>query len=408
MVQALTRLVSPRVLFNPTKTVTEFVADFKMVLNCHRERTFLLNQQPHLTNWLPIAVPLDRWLLWPAPVSGRLPRTQPPPPTKTGAGTPIPHSPHPPPPPCQFGYYPAALGSFGLFWIFFKFYDSLSGWNVPPSHIMSKARTLRKFPQLVDRIKYCVVFYEGQHNDARTNVALALTAAAHGATVANHAAMTQLITDDRGKAVGVRVRDLTSRPGGVYGGAEGVGTGGGVGGAAGRGSEVKSTDASSMDDGPVDEFEVRGKSVVFCGGPFTDDLRRLEAGEEAAEVKPVVTGASGIHVVNIRIPACTAARPHARSHSATAMRCRCSRTTTPRRTWVWSTWPPGERAAEARVSTQCARPPPLPQPPLHPTSDGRFLFFLPWLGHTIVGTTDSKCDKPTMVSKSVRLGTMQP
>ena len=71
------------------------MGDFKMVLNCHRERTFLLTQQPHLTNWLPIAVPLDRWLLWPAP----------------------------------FGYYPAALGSFGLFWAFFKFYDSLSGWN---------------------------------------------------------------------------------------------------------------------------------------------------------------------------------------------------------------------------------------------------------------------------------------
>ena len=29
------------------------------------------------------------------------------------------------------------------------------------------------------------------------------------------------------------------------------------------------------------------------------------------------------------------------------------------------------------------------------TSDGRFLFFLPWLGHTIVGTTDRKED-PTM------------
>ena len=29
------------------------------------------------------------------------------------------------------------------------------------------------------------------------------------------------------------------------------------------------------------------------------------------------------------------------------------------------------------------------------TSDGRFLFFLPWLGHTIVGTTDRKTE-PTM------------
>lgn len=30
------------------------------------------------------------------------------------------------------------------------------------------------------------------------------------------------------------------------------------------------------------------------------------------------------------------------------------------------------------------------------TSDGRFLFFLPWKGHTIVGTTDSLCEAPSM------------
>jgi glycerol-3-phosphate dehydrogenase len=29
------------------------------------------------------------------------------------------------------------------------------------------------------------------------------------------------------------------------------------------------------------------------------------------------------------------------------------------------------------------------------TSDGRFLFFLPWQDHVLVGTTDTKC-KPTM------------
>ena len=30
------------------------------------------------------------------------------------------------------------------------------------------------------------------------------------------------------------------------------------------------------------------------------------------------------------------------------------------------------------------------------TSDGRFLFFLPWLGHTVVGTTDTPCEEPSM------------
>ena len=30
------------------------------------------------------------------------------------------------------------------------------------------------------------------------------------------------------------------------------------------------------------------------------------------------------------------------------------------------------------------------------TSDGRFLFLLPWQGHVVVGTTDSPCDNITM------------
>ena len=32
------------------------------------------------------------------------------------------------------------------------------------------------------------------------------------------------------------------------------------------------------------------------------------------------------------------------------------------------------------------------------TSDGRFLFFLPWQNHTLVGTTDSKCPAQTLPS----------
>ena len=35
-------------------------------------------------------------------------------------------------------------------------------------------------------LKYCAVFYEGQHNDARTNLAIAMTAAEKGADIANY------------------------------------------------------------------------------------------------------------------------------------------------------------------------------------------------------------------------------
>ena len=88
LVQALISLFhfDLRLLRSPSKTIKRFLDDFKMVLNCHRERKFLLDSQPHLTNWLPIAVPLKSWIQWPPP----------------------------------FGYPPAALGALGLFPLFFK------------------------------------------------------------------------------------------------------------------------------------------------------------------------------------------------------------------------------------------------------------------------------------------------
>ena len=121
------------------------------MLGAHRERRFLLEKQPHLTNWVPIAVPVRSWIQWPPP----------------------------------FGHPIFAIAPLVLPFIF-KFYDSLSGFTCPPSHVMSKARATRKFPQLGTDVKYVQVFYEGQHNDARTCTSIALTAALKGATIANH------------------------------------------------------------------------------------------------------------------------------------------------------------------------------------------------------------------------------
>jgi glycerol-3-phosphate dehydrogenase len=269
LVQAFINLLNPdlRLVRSPIQTITKFLEDFKMVLNCHRERKFLLDTQPHLTNWLPIAVPLTQWIQWPPP----------------------------------FGFPPAALGAFGLFPLFFKFYDSLTGFTCPPSHIMTPSRAKRKFPQLANsKIKYSPIFYEGQHDDARTNLALAQTAAQEGAVVINYCALQNLIyaDDNSGKVVGGIVLDLKTNS----------------------------------------SIEIRSKSILFAGGPFTDSLRKFED----KNCKNAVNGASGIHIV---LPSYFA--------------------------------PSGIGLVDMN------------------TSDGRFLFFLPWMGHVVVGTTDRKCEIST-------------
>ena len=72
-------------------------------------------------------------------------------------------------------------------------------------------RADRKFPQLAtEDAKYYQVFYEGQHNDARTNTYISLSAAEEGATIANYTEMIDVLKDDNGKAVGVKVRDNLS------------------------------------------------------------------------------------------------------------------------------------------------------------------------------------------------------
>ena len=182
LVQALVALFHHdlRIIRRPKETINKFLEDFRMVFNCHKERKFLLQTQSHLTSWLPIAVPLTKWIIWPPP----------------------------------FGYPPAALGPLGLFSLFFWFYDSLSGFSCPPSHIMTKSRARRKFPQLANnKIIYSSVFYEGQHDDSRTNLAIAQTAALEGADMVNYCSMISVVKNDLGRTVGVIAKDqLTGKP----------------------------------------------------------------------------------------------------------------------------------------------------------------------------------------------------
>eukprot|EP00397_Hematodinium_sp_SG-2012_P013262 GEMP01013458.1.p1 GENE.GEMP01013458.1~~GEMP01013458.1.p1 ORF type:complete len:672 (+),score=148.22 GEMP01013458.1:3-2018(+) len=273
LIQATVELLSLDFFKDPVAALTKFADSFKMVLSCLRERNWMAEQQQHLTQWIPIVVPYDRWILWPNP---------------------------------PFDFYPAAVGPItGLFPLFFKLYDALGSFACPSSHMMSTATAKHLFPQLSAPdgadLKYLSVFFEVQHNDSRTNIAIALTAAMRGASMANYVLANSIIFDRVGKAIG----------------------------------------CESVDKITGDKFTIRAKNIVFAGGAFTGGLHMLGAGGE--EVDSIISGAGGTHIV---LP---------------------------------------EHFCPRNLGYVNMK-----------TSDGRFLFYLPWMGHTLVGTTDDTTSEPEL------------
>lgn len=251
-----------RLLKRPKETLHSFWSECKMVLDCHRERRFMLHEQPHLTNWIPLVVPFRNWFTWPPP----------------------------------FNFPLAAVGPLGLFPVFFKIYDMMSGFSCPHSHVIFPTTLGKCVPQLdSENIKYSSVFYEGQHNDSRTNLAVALTAGKYGATMCNYCEVVRLLKSADGKLCGAVLRDTISG----------------------------------------EDLEVEAQAVVFCGGPFSDELRRLDNPTS----QKIVMGAGGTHIVLSK-------RFLPDNYGVLDMN----------------------------------------------TSDGRFLFILPWQDHVLIGTTDRKMD----------------
>ncbi|PVI07949.1 DAO-domain-containing protein [Periconia macrospinosa] len=134
---------------------------YKLVVEALRERRYFLDTAPHLSSWLPIMIPIDKW--WKAP----------------------------------------------YFWAGTKFYDFLAGAeNIESSYFLTKSKALDAFPMLKkDGLFGALVYYDGAHNDARMNVSLAMTAALYGATVVSHMEVTGLEKDASGRLNGARVKD---------------------------------------------------------------------------------------------------------------------------------------------------------------------------------------------------------
>ncbi len=137
-------------------------AQYQLVREALKERKYFLQTAPHLSMWLPIMLPLDRW--WKAP------------------------------------YY----------WAGTKLYDVLAGSEgIESSYFLTRSKAIDAFPMLkrTDLVG-ALVYYDGAHNDSRMNVSLAMTAALYGATVVNHVEVTALTKDDSGRLCGATARDL--------------------------------------------------------------------------------------------------------------------------------------------------------------------------------------------------------
>ncbi len=170
------------------------------------ERGVLLKNAPHLSHRLPLVTPLYHWM--------------------------------------EVPYIFAGL----------KFYDILSGkMGIGHSRLVGRKEALERFPMLrSEGLKAGVLYYDGQFNDARMAVTLAITAAENGAMMANHLEAIHLLKQN-GKVGGALVRDnLTG-----------------------------------------ETFEVRARGVINAGGPFADRIRRLD--DETVE--PILKVSSGIHIV---------------------------------------------------------------------------------------------------------------
>ncbi|ETN43411.1 uncharacterized protein HMPREF1541_02570 [Cyphellophora europaea CBS 101466] len=186
-----------------------------LVKEALRERKNFLNAAPHLSSSLPILLPIQQW--WQAP----------------------------------------------YFWAGTKAYDLLAGsQGLESSYFLSKKRALEAFPTLKKDLVGALVYYDGQQNDSRMNVSLALTAALYGATTVNHLEVTSLEKSESGRICGAKVRDL-----------------------------IPGRDGS--DPAGSSDFTIRARGVINATGPFADAITQMDNPCQ----KDLVSPSEGVHVV---------------------------------------------------------------------------------------------------------------
>lgn len=135
-----------------------------------------------------------------------------------------------------------------------KVYDWMAGsLGLGPSQFLSKEETLSLAPSLdPEGLKGGVLYHDGQFDDARMAIHLAMTAADYGATLLNYAVVDGLLKTN-GKICGVAIRDtINEKP-----------------------------------------YEIKAKAVINATGVFTDQLLHLDD----PHAEPIISPSQGIHLV---------------------------------------------------------------------------------------------------------------
>ncbi len=178
-----------------------------LVMEALKERGILRENAPHLVHDLPFVVPNYAW--WEAPFYG----------------------------------------------IGMKVYDGLAGkYGFGPSRNLSRETTIERLPTIeTEGLRGGVVYHDGQFDDARLLIHMAMTAADHGGVLANYMRVDGLLKDEHGFVSGVEATDLES----------------------GR------------------RMSVEGRVVINATGAFSDHLRELDT----PGVRPMIRPSQGVHIV---------------------------------------------------------------------------------------------------------------
>jgi glycerol-3-phosphate dehydrogenase len=136
-----------------------------------------------------------------------------------------------------------------------KVYDLLAGkYGFGRSRILSREETLERLPNIqTDGLKHGVVYYDGQFDDTRLLIHLALTAADHNATLLNYAGVVEITKDRDGFVDGAIA----------------------VEGESGR------------------RLSIQANVVINATGIFSDEVRQLSDPQTRAMIEP----SQGIHLV---------------------------------------------------------------------------------------------------------------